>query len=54
VRTAEGHVIAAVGMAGPTTRFRGKELARKITLTRQAADKIAACLGGAVPPGAFS
>jgi DNA-binding IclR family transcriptional regulator len=45
VRTSDGHVIAAVGMAGPTTRFRGGELARKVALTRAAADKIAACLG---------
>lgn len=49
VRTADGHVIAAVGMAGPTTRFRGKELARKIALTRATAEKIAACLGNRTP-----
>jgi DNA-binding IclR family transcriptional regulator len=45
VRTPEGNVIGAVGMAGPTTRFRGKELARKIALTRNTAKKISACLG---------
>ena len=49
VRTPEGNVIGAVGMAGPTTRFRGKELARKIALTRETARKIAACLGSRAP-----
>jgi IclR family transcriptional regulator, KDG regulon repressor len=41
----DGHVIAAVGMAGPTLRFRGKELARKITLTKETTAKISASLG---------
>jgi IclR family KDG regulon transcriptional repressor len=41
----EGRVIAAVGMAGPTPRFRGKELARKIALTKEITAKISASLG---------
>jgi IclR family transcriptional regulator, KDG regulon repressor len=41
----DGHVIAAVGMAGPTLRFRGKELARKIALTKETTAKISASLG---------
>ena len=45
IRSREGRVIAAVGMAGPTPRFRGKELAQKIALTKQTAAKISASLG---------
>jgi DNA-binding IclR family transcriptional regulator len=45
VRTREGRVIAAVGMAGPTQRFRGKELAHKIALTKEFTAKISASLG---------
>lgn len=45
VRSREGHVIAAVGMAGPTARFLGKELAHKIALTKEVAAKISASLG---------
>ncbi|HXA79576.1 MAG TPA: IclR family transcriptional regulator [Candidatus Acidoferrales bacterium] len=41
----DGRVIAAVGMAGPTPRFRGKELARKIALTKETTAKISASLG---------
>jgi IclR family transcriptional regulator, KDG regulon repressor len=41
----EGRVIAAVGVAGPTPRFKGKELARKIALTKQTTAKISASLG---------
>ncbi len=44
IRTIEGHVIGAVGMAGPTPRFRGKELARKIALTRDAAERISSSM----------
>jgi len=45
VRSREGRVIAAVGMAGPTPRFRGKELAQKIALTKEIAARISASLG---------
>ncbi len=41
----DGRVIAAVGVAGPTPRFKGKELARKIALTKQATASISASLG---------
>jgi len=44
IRTNEGHVLGAVGMAGPTLRFRGKELAKKIALTREAADRISSSM----------
>jgi IclR family transcriptional regulator, KDG regulon repressor len=43
--SSDGRVIAAVGMAGPTPRFRGKELARKIALTKETTAKISASLG---------
>lgn len=45
IRSREGRVIAAVGMAGPTPRFHGKELAQKIAMTKEAAAKISASLG---------
>jgi IclR family acetate operon transcriptional repressor len=44
VLSAEGRLIAAVGMAGPTLRFRGEELRRKISMLRATAAKIAAGL----------
>jgi IclR family transcriptional regulator, KDG regulon repressor len=43
--SSDGRVIAAVGMAGPTPRFRGKELARRIALTKETTAKISASLG---------
>ena len=45
VWSGDGRVIAAVGMAGPTPRFRGKELARKIALTKESSAKISRSLG---------
>ena len=39
-------VVAAVGIAGPTLRFRGKELAQKTALVREIAAKLSASLGG--------
>jgi IclR family KDG regulon transcriptional repressor len=45
----DGQVIAAVGVAGPTLRFRGKELARKIALTKETTAKISASLGHPLP-----
>lgn len=41
----DGQVIAAVGVAGPTLRFKSKELARKIALTKETTAKISASLG---------
>jgi IclR family transcriptional regulator, KDG regulon repressor len=41
----DGRVIAAVGMTGPTPRFKGKELTHKITLTKETAKKISSVLG---------
>jgi DNA-binding IclR family transcriptional regulator len=54
--TLDGRVIAAIGMAGPTPRFKGKELAQKIALTKQIASKISASLGdrSGVPDSASS
>jgi DNA-binding IclR family transcriptional regulator len=43
----ENRVVAAVGIAGPTLRFRGKDLAQKIALVREIAMKLSASLGGA-------
>lgn len=37
---------AAVGIAGPTMRFRGKELADKIALAREIATRLSVSLGG--------
>jgi IclR family KDG regulon transcriptional repressor len=47
VLLAENRVVAAVGIAGPTLRFRGKELAQKIALVRETAARLSASLGGA-------
>jgi len=45
VRSRDGQVIAAVGMAGPSSRFLGKELAQKVALTKEIASRISASLG---------
>jgi IclR family KDG regulon transcriptional repressor len=45
VRTNQDRVIAAVGMAGPALRFRGRELREKIALVRETAEKLSASLG---------
>jgi IclR family KDG regulon transcriptional repressor len=45
VRTAEDRVIAGMGMAGPTLRFRGQELRDKIALVKEMAAKLSASLG---------
>jgi len=45
VRARDGRVLAAVGMAGPTNRFRAAELSRKIVLIRKTAASIAEGLG---------
>ena len=42
---AEGRLIAAVGIAGPTQRFRGQELAQKIALAKEAARRISQTVG---------
>jgi DNA-binding IclR family transcriptional regulator len=41
----DARVIGAVGIAGPTQRFQGKDLAEKIDLVKMTAQKIAANLG---------
>ncbi len=38
-------LVAAVGIAGPTLRFQGKELTQKIAMAKETAAKIAAALG---------
>ena len=45
VLSAHEHVIAAVGIAGPTLRFRGKELAQKVVLVNEIAARLAMSLG---------
>jgi DNA-binding IclR family transcriptional regulator len=42
----DASVIGAVGIAGPTQRFQGRDLAEKIELVKMTAQKIAASLGG--------
>ena len=57
VLSAHERVIAAVGIAGPTLRFRGKELAEKVALVTEIGARLAMSLGrmeglpigGAVP-----
>lgn len=41
----DGQIMAAIGLAGPTLRFRGRELAKKIALTKEIAGQMAAALG---------
>jgi IclR family KDG regulon transcriptional repressor len=41
----ESHLIAAVGMAGPTPRFLGEDLGRKITLLKDFAARISRAVG---------
>jgi len=38
----DGRILAAVGIAGPTLRFRGRELARQIALAKEIASGISA------------
>lgn len=45
VLTAHERVIAAVGIAGPTLRFRGKELAEKVALVTEIGARLAMGLG---------
>jgi DNA-binding IclR family transcriptional regulator len=42
----DARILGAVGIAGPTQRFQGKDLAEKIDLVKTTAQKIAANLGG--------
>jgi IclR family KDG regulon transcriptional repressor len=42
---AQANIIAAVGIAGPTQRFRGQELAQKIALAKQTAARLSELLG---------
>ena len=45
VLSAHERVIAAVGIAGPTLRFRGKELAQKVALVTEIGARLAMSLG---------
>jgi IclR family transcriptional regulator, KDG regulon repressor len=45
VLTREGRFLAAVGIAGPTPRFRGRELAQKVSLAKEIAARISSRLG---------
>jgi IclR family transcriptional regulator, KDG regulon repressor len=45
VLSAHERVIAAVGIAGPTLRFRGKELAEKVALAAEIAARLSMALG---------
>lgn len=46
VLTRAGRLVGAVGIAGPTLRFRGKELAQKIALAQEIAAKVSEHLRG--------
>jgi len=50
ILTRDGRLLAAVGIAGPTLRFRGKELSRQIALAKEIAFKISSSVGDQ-PPG---
>jgi DNA-binding IclR family transcriptional regulator len=41
----DARVVGAVGIAGPTQRFQGRDLAEKIELVKMTAQKIASNLG---------
>jgi DNA-binding IclR family transcriptional regulator len=45
VLSAHERVIAAVGIAGPTLRFRGKELAEKVSLVTEIGARLSMALG---------
>jgi DNA-binding IclR family transcriptional regulator len=45
VLSAHERVIAAVGIAGPTLRFRGKDLAEKVALVTEIGARLAMGLG---------
>lgn len=49
VVTRDGRLLAAIGIAGPTLRFRGKELSRQIALAREIASEISASVGDQIP-----
>jgi DNA-binding IclR family transcriptional regulator len=44
----DARIVAAVGIAGPTSRFRGNELAQKISLAKETATRISGALGGLI------
>ena len=45
VFASQGRVIAAAGIAGPTLRFRGKELGDKVQLVREIATRLSLAMG---------
>jgi IclR family transcriptional regulator, KDG regulon repressor len=45
VRNSNGRVIAGIGIAGPTQRFRGQELRDKTALVKEMAQKLSSSLG---------
>jgi IclR family transcriptional regulator, KDG regulon repressor len=45
IRAVGNRVVAAIGIAGPTLRFRGDELREKIALVTEMASKLSAALG---------
>ena len=46
---ADGKVVGAVSVAGPTFRFRGNELSEKIAMTKETAIKISSIVGSCLP-----
>ena len=42
----ENHLVGAVGIAGPTGRFLGKDLAQKIALAKEFAARLSTAMGG--------
>jgi len=45
VFAAQGRVLAAAGIAGPTLRFRGKELSEKVALVKEIATRLSVAMG---------
>jgi IclR family KDG regulon transcriptional repressor len=50
IRDQSGSVVAAIGIAGPSSRFTDELRQRYVTLCRQAARRISALLGGGAEP----
>ncbi|GAB4413109.1 MAG: IclR family transcriptional regulator [Anaerolineae bacterium] len=53
IRDAQGHVVAAISIAGPSHRFTEERIQRYIQLVQEAALEISQALGYSVPVGAL-
>ncbi len=51
IQDRQGHVVAAIGVAGPTTRFSEELAQRYVTVCREASQRISALISGAEAAG---